>query len=479
MKKLFFLKPLPLIFFAAMCANADVVSSGKWSENSTWSEASAPITSSSNPYTDLSFASSGITLEVDSNQYADRIQLGSAADTTIAIDSGASLTLFGYDAKENSNGGPYYYISASDPSNKLTITGDGELVLSRTNETRFQMGQIVWDVNVTCTTGPFYLLGNKQGGLSSLTINKTAYFANMQANYGNWKVILNSGANVTSGFLIGGSSMEMAAGATYNINGGATLSNATLNGTMVVNSFRNYQIERMAAKISGTSVFGETASFTTTSTDSRAKVLFNGNVTSNAAKNAINIAGTAYLNNAVIMNLNTSNSIKVGTAAGQGDSTFYIVNYSTPKVGETYVDTFAASDATINLGANNDFGKFIFYEGSTLNLQTNGYFATIGSIDLYSDSGYYTINISELTDFTLKINSLDNINYEDDGEGHMMASDIFVLDSDGFKSNAYILEDTANGGWWINATTAIPEPAELAAVFGALALAVACCRKRK
>ncbi|MFR6033927.1 MAG: hypothetical protein ACLUKN_12585 [Bacilli bacterium] len=36
----------------------------------------------------------------------------------------------------------------------------------------------------------------------------------------------------------------------------------------------------MAAKISGTSVFGETASFTTTSTDSRAKVLFNGNVTS-------------------------------------------------------------------------------------------------------------------------------------------------------------------------------------------------------
>lgn len=166
MKKLFFLKPLPLIFFAAMCANADVVSSGKWSENSTWSEASAPITSSSNPYTDLSFASSGITLEVDSNQYADRIQLGSAADTTIAIDSGASLTLFGYDAKENSKGGPYYYISASDPLSKLTITGDGELVLSRTNETRFQMGQIVWDVNVACTTGSFYLLNSTQGSQS-------------------------------------------------------------------------------------------------------------------------------------------------------------------------------------------------------------------------------------------------------------------------------------------------------------------------
>ena len=188
---------------------------------------------------------------------------------------------------------------------------------------------------------------------------------------------------------------------------------------------------------------------------------------------------TAYLNNNVVMNLNTSNSIKVGTAAGQGDSTFYIVNYSTPKVGETYVDTFAASDATINLGANNDFGKFIFYEGSTLNLQTNGYFATIGSIDLYSDSGYYTINISELTDFTLKINSLDNINYEDDGAGNMLATDIFIFDEDGFKSNAYLIADTTNEGWWINATSEIPESAEIAAIFGALALGLACCRKRK
>lgn len=479
MKKLFFLKPLPLIFFAAMCANADVVSSGKWSENSTWSEASAPITSSSNPYTDLSFASSGITLEVDSNQYADRIQLGSAADTTIAIDSGASLTLFGYDAKENSNGGPYYYISASDPLSKLTITGDGELVLSRTNETRFQMGQIVWDVNVTCTTGSFYLLGNTQGGLSSLTINKTANLVNKQANYGNWKVILNSGANVTSGFLICGGSMEMAAGATYNITGGANLSNATLNGTMVINSLRNWQTERMAAKISGTTVFGETASFTTTSTDSRAKVLFNGNVTSNAAKNAINIAGTAFLNNHVVMNLNSSNAIKTGSASGQGDSTFYIVDYSTPKVGESYVDTFAASTATINLGANNDFGSLVFYDGSVLNLSTNGYNSTIGKIELYSGSGAYTINISNLTDFTLKINSLENINYEDDGAGNMWATDIFIYEVEGdYRSNAYLIADT-NGGWWINATPEIPETAEIAAIFGALALGLACCRKRK
>lgn len=479
MKKLFFLKPLPLIFFAAMCANADVVSSGKWSENSTWSEASAPTTSSSNPYTDLSFASSGITLEVDSNQYADRIQLGSTADTTITIDAGASLTLLGYDAKVNSNGGPYYYISANDVSDKLTFTGDGELVLSRTNETRFEKGQIVWDVNVTATTGSFYCL-NGVSNASSLTINKSANLQNRQANFGSWKIVLNSGANVTSGFLISSGSMEIASEATYNASGGATLNNLTLNGSMSISNWRDYQAERMAAKISGTSVFGETASFTTTSTDSKAKVLFNGNVTSNAAKNAINIAGTAFLNNNVVMNLNSSNAIKTGSASGQGDSTFYIVNYSTPKVGEnSYVDTFEASTATINLGADNDFGTFIFYDNSQLNLSTNGYKSTIGKIELYSGSGAYTINISNLTDFTLKINSLENINYEDDGAGNMWATDIFIYEVEGdYRSNAYLIADT-NGGWWINATSEIPEPAEIAAIFGALALGLACCRKRK
>ena len=478
MKNCFFLKPLPLIFFAAMCANADVVSSGKWSENSTWSEASAPTTSSSNPYTDLSFASSGITLEVDSNQYADRIQLGSTADTTITIDAGASLTLLGYDAKVNSNGGPYYYISANDVSDKLTFTGDGELVLSRTNETRFEKGQIVWDVNVTATTGSFYCL-NGVSNASSLTINKSANLQNRQANFGSWKIVLNSGANVTSGFLISSGSMEIASEATYNASGGATLNNLTLNGSMSISNWRDYQTERMAAKISGTTVFGETASFTTTSTDSKAKVLFNGNVTSNAAKNAINIAGTAFLNNYVVMNLNSSNAIKTGSASGQGDSTFYIVDYSTPKVGESYVDKFAASTATINLGANNDFGSLVFYDGSVLNLSTNGYSSTIGKIELYSGSGAYTINISNLTDFTLKIKSLENINLEDDGAGNMLATDIFIFDEDDFKSNAYLIADTTNGGWWINATSEIPESAEIAAIFGALALGVACCRKRK
>lgn len=478
MKKLFFLKPLPLIFFAAMCANADVVSSGKWSENSTWSEASAPTTSSSNPYTDLSFASSGITLEVDSNQYADRIQLGSTADTTITIDAGASLTLLGYDAKVNSNGGPYYYISANDVSDKLTFTGDGELVLSRTNETRFEKGQIVWDVNVTATTGSFYCL-NGVSNASSLTINKSANLQNKQANFGSWKIVLNSGANVTSGFLISSGSMEIASEATYNASGGATLNNLTLNGSMSISNWRDYQTERMAAKISGTSVFGETASFTTTSTDSKAKVLFNGNVTSNAAKNAINIAGTAFLNNNVVMNLNSSNAIKTGSASGQGDSTFYIVDYSTPKVGESYVDTFATSTATINLGANNDFGSLVFYDGSVLNLSTNGYNSTIGKIELYSGSGAYTINISNLTDFTLKINSLENINLEDDGAGNMWATNIFIFDEDDFRSHAYLIADTTNEGWWINATSEIPEPAEIAAIFGALALGLACCRKRK
>ena len=78
----------------------------------------------------------------------------------------------------------------------------------------------------------------------------------------------------------------------------------------------------------------------------------------------------------------------------------------------------------------------------------------------------------------MKINSLENINLEDDGAGNMWATNIFIFDEDDFRSNAYLIADTT-GGWWINATPEIPEPAEIAAIFGALALGLACCRKRK
>ncbi|MFR6032333.1 MAG: hypothetical protein ACLUKN_03600 [Bacilli bacterium] len=69
--------------------------------------------------------------------------------------------------------------------------------------------------------------------------------------------------------------------------------------------------------------------------------------------------------------------------------------------------------------------------------------------------------------------SLDNVKYYTDEEGYLVAENIYVLDSDEFKTFAYLIQDTANGGYWINA--AVPEPCAYAALLGAMALGFAAC----
>ena len=136
---------------------------------------------------------------------------------------------------------------------------------------------------------------------------------------------------------------------------------------------------------------------------------------------------------------------------------------------------FSASNATISLGADNDFGSLVFYNGSILNFETNGHKSVIESIDLYADGATYEINIKNLTDFTVKLMSLDNVKYTAE-EGYLVAENIYVLE-DEYRSNAYLIQDTANGGYWINA--AVPEPCAYAALLGAMALGFAAWRRRR
>lgn len=138
---------------------------------------------------------------------------------------------------------------------------------------------------------------------------------------------------------------------------------------------------------------------------------------------------------------------------------------------------FSASNATISLGADNDFGSLVFYDGSILNFETNGHKSVIGSIDLYADGANYEIDIKNLTDFTVKLMSLDNVKYYTAEEGYLVAENIYVLDSDEYRSIAYLIQDTANGGYWINA--AVPEPCAYAALLGAMALGFAAWRRRR
>lgn len=111
-------------------------------------------------------------------------------------------------------------------------------------------------------------------------------------------------------------------------------------------------------------------------------------------------------------------------------------------------------------------------------MTTNGNSVNIGKFDVVPDSsGSVSAYFTDLVDFTVKINSLDNITYFEDGDS-IRAENVFFGSEDS-KEYAYLLQDTQNGGWWINATAAVPEPSECAAVFGVFALALAAVLKRK
>ena len=184
-----------------------------------------------------------------------------------------------------------------------------------------------------------------------------------------------------------------------------------------------------------------------------------------------------YLCNSSSLTLNSSGAFLTrngdSLAASQGESAFYIVNYTSS---QSSGKMFSASNTTISLGADNDFGSLVFYNGSILNFETNGHKSVIESIDLYADGANYEINIKNLTDFTVKLMSLDNVKYYTDEEGYFVAENIYVLE-DEYRSIAYLIQDTANGGYWINA--AVPEPCAYAALLGAMALGFAAWRRRR
>ena len=140
-------------------------------------------------------------------------------------------------------------------------------------------------------------------------------------------------------------------------------------------------------------------------------------------------------------------------------------------------ETLTASNVNFILNADNDFGTFFFYGASVLNMTTNGNSVNIGKFDVVPDSsGSVSVCFTDLVDFTVKINSLDNITWFEEGDS-IRAENVFFGSE--YKEFAYILQDTQNGGWWINATAAVPEPSDCAAVFGVFALALAAALKRK
>lgn len=461
-----------VILLAFSAANADVVESGKWSSSSTWSEGKVPSSSLESPYTSLTMGSSGITLEVDSDQWVDRLNVGDYTDTTILIDQGVTLAIGGCAS-------PKDLITSNSASNTIHFTGDGTLAFgfSKLSDPLINKSTIVFDVNVEGKSHWSNYFNTDAA--SNITINKN-FEVFGQANFAGSTVSVNGSTFSTDTIIAFGkfSLSENTTATVRAINGG----NWDIQGNVTVKGAYSWESTRMAIKLSGDNIIGANATLKSTTSDAAGTVQLTGSLTSYAAENAVSFSQKTYLisssaDNPYVLTLNSSNAINTEGAASQGTSNFNIINYYLTYADKTVTEHFEASHAKIVLGANNDFGSFTYYDGSSLAMETNGFSSTIGSFIGYADGATFTLNLSNHNDFTLKLMELDNIVTFFDDDGFLRAENILVIE-DSIGDFAYI-RDAGDGGYWINATSAVPEPAAFAACFGALALAFAALRRRR
>lgn len=471
----------PIFSACAFCLDlnaASIVSqSGDWSSGSTWRDGVVPETSSANPLDSLSFATSGLTLRVDeSSYYVSLIELGDNAEST--IDIAENQTFYIRNLVVNNP-----FITSNSKDNILNINGAGKLAVQSPNgEIQLQGG--ILNLNAESSFQRIYAVASSAATAGTINFNKDSNNTGQLSIGTNYTLNVASGVSVstTAAFIVWGwnSFLNIAEGAKVSANGGICLASGSIAGEVISTGAMSYGPTQYGLSFgdfeSHVITLEATASIKQSYVASQNQVRLKGQVTSYAGEGMIALDSVLYLCNSSSLTLNSSGAFLTrngdSLAASQGESAFYIVNYASSESGKM----FSASNTTISLGVDNDFGSLVFYDGSILNFETNGHKSVIGSIDLYADGANYEINIKNLTDFTVKLMSLDNVKYYTDEEGYFVAENIYVLE-DEYRSNAYLIQDTANGGYWINA--AVPEPCAYAALLGAMALGFAAWRRRR
>lgn len=451
---------------SALFGESIVNTSGNWSSSATWADSTVPATSSSSQLDFLRFSSSGLNLNVDSTQYVNTVDVGANDDTTINIAAGNTLYLTGHTISS--------VISADSQTQNITFSGDGTLRFDISQQREIVRGNVVFDVETYATNSLYF------SDKGTVTFKKNFTSTNQISVGGTWNFIIDEGVNfsLSRGFNLWGGTgtFTLKEGATVESKAGAQFNNGDISGNIICKGAEDHDANRYAFK-SINAVYNATATITQTE-GGHLRSILGGNITSSAAAGKLSFESKLSINTGAIITLNSSNAFTTEGASTQGESNFYLMNQET--VGEHPNRDEALTESKVNfiLNADNDFGTFFFYGASVLSMTTNGNSVNIGKFDVVPDSsGSVSAYFTDLVDFTVKINSLDNITYFEDGDS-IRAENVFFGSEDS-KEYAYLLQDTQNGGWWINATAAVPEPSECAAVFGVFALALAAVLKRK
>ena len=457
---------------SALFGESIVSTSGNWSSSSTWQDSAVPSTSSSSQLDFLRFSSGGLNLNVDSTEYVNAVDVGSNDNTTINIASGETLYLTGYTEDGTYKNSVIY---ADSQTQNITFSGDGTLRFNLQGQRNIVRGNVVFDVDTYATNSLYF------SDKGTVTFKKNFTSTNQISVGGTWNFIIESGVNfsISQAFNLWGNtgSFTLKEGATVeNKAGGAQFYNGDISGNIICKGSSDHDANRYAFK-SINAVYNATATVTQTGGGALRSIL-GGNITSSAAAGKLSFESKLSINTDATITLNSSNAFTTEGASTQGESNFYLMNQEIEGKYPDRYETLTASNVNFILNADNDFGTFFFYGASELSMTTNGKSVNIGKFDVVPDSsGSVSAHFTDLVDFTVKINSLDNIKLFEEGDS-IRAENVFFGSE--YKECAYILKDTQNEGWWwINATAAVPEPSDCAAVFGVFALALAAALKRK
>ncbi len=487
MKKLIHIPLIALscLSYAQENTPAEVVQSGNWSNVQTWgfSEGTMSTTALS-----VSFRDANLSLNADVDATITSLNLAAGSSNTLSASSGNKLLISGLDSSMTSSQSRTLYLGSETNTGSIEFGKISNNGLKGTNI-------VVNGGDVTIDT-----LGSYNGAFRINNSSKVTLIGyDSTYNASGSKTYITDGTLTAANMVFG--LLQLSAGSNVISSVGLRILNT--------DSFVDGNIKITGSGVMGTSIAGDDG----VTYNTRKFSLRFGNGTNetyaNDANNKMTIGATAtidqrctkdgYINDILCdlsvsaatgalkmqsqlhiagngkLTLNTKNAFsQIGAdgnvIASQDKMTLYLSRH----YNDASVNTGVwAGDVTLALGADNEWGQFLFGSDVNLNLELNGYNLTVGNIsDQAASNGNYSITLMDLADY--------NNNFKISGMSEESIRLLDFRDSEGNSLVAgedYFIVEAADGGYYINGQ--IPEPSEIAAICGLFAILVALRRRSK
>jgi len=396
---------------------------------------------------------SSATMTVDKSVDVDTVIFGSGTSNVspayVQINAGQTFTV-------GSLGENY-----GRPASQITFQGDGTFAVKGSKITFAESGP-----NLSTTGGDAQYYYFKQAGLFDLSSKTITVKNNNYVEIDNAQIVKNTGTALT---MSGTSSLVVKNGYTDQL----YFKNINLSDTAY------FSMYSATAMIQGTNVFNDGTCFDFLRKDGNA-VLPSLSVGGNLTLNKVDVSQMAYQifledNATFTSNANEASVLarhiilKKANLILNTKNAFYGEPNNAPKL------SIARAGAKIILGADNDFGAMNIYKSGTnaagtLFFTLGGNNATFTAIDIQHDDAM--MYITDFMEGLLYVSS-DLVKNEDDSLLNIFS---VTLDASGNILTQEKLYQNASG--YITAI-AVPEPAEWALIFGAIAFGFVAYRRRK